>query len=97
MVDRVIKNEERFDRVLESVKKLEDGLTSFNNTKKDLLLLKKYYNSKNWIKDKDLHEDNKLKIKAGVLSEDGVWNMLELIDELMNDMKRIITEYGNNK
>ena len=97
MIERITKNEERFDKVSESVKKLEEALTSFESTKKDLLLLKKYYSSKNWIKDKDVYEEKNLKVKAGVLSEDGIWNMLESIDEIMSDMKRIINDYEENR
>ncbi len=97
MIERITQNEERFDKVLDSSKKLEEALTSFESIKKDLLLLKKYYSSKNWIKDKDTYEEKKLNVKAGVLSEDGIWNMLESIDEIMNDMKRIINDYEENR
>lgn len=91
MFDRITKNEERFDKILNSVKEMEIALTNFVNVQKDLTLLKKYYESKNWIKDKDKYEKIKTpKIKAGVLSEDGVWNMLENIDEIKKDMKKIV-------
>ncbi len=88
MIDRINKNEERLDKLLESIKKLNNALDEFESNKKDLDLLKKYYGSKNWFKDKELYENGKIKnIKAGVLSEDAVWNMLDEIDELMNRMK----------
>lgn len=91
MIERITKNEERFDKVLESVKSLENSLSNFKANQKDLLLLKKYYMSKNWIKDKESLEKGKIsKIKAGVLSEDGIWNMLSDIDEIIVDMKKII-------
>lgn len=91
MFDRITKNEERFDKILNSVKEMEIALTNFVDVQKDLTLLKKYYESKNWIKDKDKYEKIKTpKIKAGVLSEDGVWNMLENIDEIKKDMKKIV-------
>ena len=95
MIERINKNEERYDKVLKSVKELEIALSNFNECNKDLYLLKKYYHSKNWIKDKDALENNKIpKVKAGVLSEDGVWNMLESIDELINDMKNTVDSYN---
>ncbi len=97
MIERVTKNEERFDRVLGSVNKLQRALDEFQNNRKDLSLLIKYYDSKNWLKDKDTYEKKSLKIKAGVLSEDGVWNMLTDIDSLMIDMKRIIKKYDSIK
>ena len=95
MIERINKNEERYDKVLKSVKDLEIALSNFNECNKDLYLLNKYYHSKNWIKDKDALENNKIpKVKAGVLSEDGVWNMLESIDELINDMKNTVDSYN---
>ena len=94
MIDRISKNEERLDKLLESIKKLNNALDEFESNKKDLDLLKKYYGSKTWFKDKELYESEKIKnIKAGVLSEDAVWNMLDEIDELMNRMKNYTSWY----
>ena len=96
MIERINKNEERFDKILKCVKELEKSLTDFNNTGKDLKLLKKYYGSRNWFKDKESYENNKIpKIKAGVLSEDGVWNMLSDIDEIIAMMNMIVKDYKN--
>ena len=97
MIDRIIKNEERFDQISDSIKKLDEAIELFKNKEKDLALLKKYYGSKNWFKDKDAYENNQIpKIKAGVLSEDGVWNMLSDIDDLINNMEKLINKYKNN-
>ena len=91
MIDRINKNEERLDKLLESIKKLNNALDEFESNKKDLDLLKKYYGSKNWFKDKELYESEKIKnIKAGVLSEDAVWNMTEEITFIILEMKEII-------
>lgn len=96
MIERINKNEERFDRILKSVKELEEALNNFGKIGKDLSLLKKYYGSKNWFKDKEAYESNKIpKVKAGVLSEDGIWNMLSDIDELVNLMNTIVNDYNN--
>ena len=98
MIDRITKNEERFDKILLNVKELQKNLETFEQNQKDLLLLKKYYQSKTWIKDKDNYEKNVIpKVKAGVLSEDGIWNMLSDLDELIIDMKRIIKKYESSK
>jgi hypothetical protein len=96
MIERINKNEERFDRILKSVKELEEALNNFGKIGKDLSLLKKYYGSKNWFKDKEAYESNKMpKVKAGVLSEDGIWNMLSDIDELVDLMNTIVNDYNN--
>jgi hypothetical protein len=91
MKERIIKNEERLDSVLSSIKKLEDALNEFKSNKKNIDLLNKYYGSKNWFKDKEAFEKNEISnIKAGVLSEDAVWNMNEDITDLMKEMTKIV-------
>ncbi len=82
-IERIKKNEERFNRLLKSVNNLEVAIKEFEEEKKELYLLKKYYGSKNWFKDKEDYENGKYKgINAGVLSEDGVWNLLDNIDDI---------------
>ena len=94
MKERITKNEERLDNLLLSIKELEISLSNFQKNKKDLYLLNKYYGSKNWFKDKDNYEKGNIsKVKAGVLSEDAVWNMNEDIKELIKEMKTIIKNY----
>ena len=90
MIDRISENEERLDNLLASINNLEQALNDFKDKQKDLSLLKKYYGSKHWLHDKEAYEQNKIpKIKAGVLSEDAVWNLLENIDELKKEMNAI--------
>ncbi|MBR1936379.1 MAG: DUF4298 domain-containing protein [Bacilli bacterium] len=91
MIERITKNEERLDSIIDNVNQLNKALTNFNKEKKNIILLNNYYKSKNWIKDKDDYESGKIpKIKAGVLSEDLVWNTLENVDELLVEMEEII-------
>lgn len=92
-MDRISKNEERLDNITKSIKQLEKALYDFKAHKKDINLLNKYYGSDSWFKDKEAYEQNKIpKIKAGVLSEDAVWNMNEDIKALLDEMKLIIKE-----
>ena len=94
-VNRITKNEERLDNINVSIKKLESALLEFNGNIKEIKLLNKYYGSKQWFKDKEDFENNKIpKIKAGVLSEDAVWNMNEDINDIIEDMKKIISGIG---
>ena len=91
MIDRITKNEERLDKLLSNIKELEVALENLKASKKDLDLLNKYYDSKNWLKDKDAYENGSIpKIKAGVLSEDAIWNMNEELKDLIKDMKNIV-------
>lgn len=98
MIERITKNEERLDKLENSIKKMNEALADFESNQKDLVLLNKYYGSKNWFKDKEAYENGKInRIKAGVLSEDAIWNTLSDIDEIILDMKRIITNYERSK
>ena len=91
MINRITKNEQRLDSINESIKNLETTIKDFESKLKDLRLLNNYYCSKNWIKDKDNYENNKIpKVKAGVLSEDAIWNMNEDIKDLIKEMESII-------
>ena len=95
MIERIIRNEERLDKIKDNVDCLQNELEIFKSNKKDLYLLNNYYGSKNWIKDKESFENGKVaNIKAGVLSEDAVWNMLEDINDLLNEMKIILKDYN---
>ena len=94
MIDRIKENEKRLDNVLLSIKKLDEALNDFEINKKNIKILNKYYGSKTWFKDKDLLENGKIEnIKAGVLGEDTIWDLLENIDLLIAKMKKIIKDY----
>ena len=72
----------------------EMPLNDFEINKKNIKILNKYYGSKTWFKDKDLLESGKTEnIKAGVLGEDTIWDLLENIDLLIAKMKKIIKDY----
>jgi hypothetical protein len=96
MIDRINKNEERLDKILANIKELNTAIDHFKENKKDLIQLKRYYGSKAWFKDKELYEKGLIsKVKAGVLSEDTVWNMLEDIDNLIEEMKSIVDKHSH--
>lgn len=94
-MNRITRNEEKLDSVLSSIKELNNSLVSFKLNIINIHELNKYYGSKSWFKDKDDYENNRIKkVKAGVLSEDAVWNMNEEINDLIFEMKKIIKELG---
>ena len=96
MKERIVKNEERLNSALSSIKKLEDALNEFKSNKKNIDLLNKYYGSKDWFIDKENFELGKYKnLKAGVLSEDAVWNLNEQINELFERIEEIKTLHNN--
>ena len=90
MIERIEENEKRLDNILKCIKELEDALENYKENKKNIELLNEYYGSKEWFKDKEKYEKGKIKkIKAGVLSEDAVWNMNENLKELEDNIHLI--------
>ena len=91
MIERIEINEKRLENIQSMIQKLEEALSSYKENQNDLKKLEKYYGSKNWFKDKKAYEQKQIKpIKAGVLSEDEVWNTLEELNELRKNIKTII-------
>lgn len=97
-IERIKKNEERLDRIMESIKNLEEALEEFKVVQKDIKLLNKYYGSKAWFEDKEAYETNQIpKVKAGVLSEDTVWDMNDKICDITCDLTFFYNELNNRK
>ena len=92
-MNRITKNEEKLDEVIKTLNQLEEALNNLEAVIPKLKEVNKYYGSKNWFKDKDDYEKGKIKnIKAGVLSEDAIWNTNEKIKDLYDQMKEIINK-----
>ena len=95
IIKRINENEKRFDLIKENIDKLSFELEKFKSNKKELDLLNKYYESKKWVNDKDMYENNNIpKIKAGILSEDAIWNLNEDINDLINEMNDVILSFN---
>lgn len=96
-MNRISKNEKYLDDILLSVSKLEESLKLFKNNIKNIDSINKYYGSKEWFKDKKKHDNGSIVIKAGVLSEDAVWNMNEDINDLISEMRDIVSIFDEKK
>ena len=68
-----------FAKSEEVIKRLETALEDFAAIAPDIAELEAYYTSPKWRKDFEADEAGKLPkdLKRGVLSEDGIWNLLE--------------------
>lgn len=97
MIERITKNEERLDKLIELNNELSLSIDKYNSLKKEIAYLEKYYGSSNWLKDKEYYENNNTNVKAGVLSEDGVWNALEDLDYLIKEVDKIVLNYNKKK
>lgn len=83
-IDRISRMEGLFDKSNEVIQKLETALEDFADLRPDIAELEAYYDSGDWRKDFEADEAGKLPkdLKRGVLSEDGLWNLLEEYREL---------------
>ena len=83
-IERITNMESLFDKSEEVVKRMEAALKDFSEIEHDIAKLEAYYNSPQWRKDFEADEAGKLPqgLKRGVLSEDGIWNLLSNYKEL---------------
>ena len=89
--EHITKNEELLDSISSTIANTKTALEEFKTLKEKIELLNKYYGSKDWFKDKEDFEAGKISnIKAGVLSEDAVWNINEELADTIKEMKEII-------
>ena len=76
--------EQRLDRALEGVREMETALEHYQAVREDVRILNEYLGSDDWKTDLSADEAGVLPadLKRGVLSEDGIWNLLEEWREL---------------
>lgn len=88
-IQRIRKMERHLNRASAAIKKLSDALNKYEKAQKDIAELNQYYGSDEWKQDFSDDEAGRLPqdLKRGVLSEDGIWNVLEENQELR---KRLI-------
>jgi hypothetical protein len=83
-IERIQKMEEIMERVLKAVKKCDAAFEEFASLEDDLDTLNSYYMDGEWREDYEADEKGKLPkdLKRGVLSEDGLFNLLEETDRI---------------
>ena len=71
------------------MERLSSALDKYEEAKADIAALARYYDSDDWKQDFADDEAGRLpkNLKRGVLSEDGIWNLLEEHRELQERMK----------
>lgn len=77
-ITRIRKMERRLNRALVAVKRLEAALDKWEAVQDDIAALDEYYGSEEWRQDYEDDEAGRLPedLRRGVLSEDGIWNLL---------------------
>ena len=85
-IERISRMESHLDCAIEAVKALSDALDKYEAAQEAMNALSAYYGSDEWRQDYADDEAGRLPkdLKRGVLSEDGIWNVLEDCHELNN-------------
>ena len=87
-LERIRRMELRMERAAAAVMALSAALDRYEEVHEDISALKAYYGSETWKQDFADDEAGRLPsdLKRGVLSEDGIWNLLtdarELVERL---------------
>ena len=74
--------EARYDKVQSALSVLLAAENKLEELNDDIDVLREYYDSGQWQKDFEADEQGKLPkdLKRGILSEDGLWNLLDEVD-----------------
>ena len=90
-IERINQMEQRMGRAAAAVMSLSAALDRYEEVQEDILILKAYYDSDTWKQDFADDEAGKLPadLRRGVLSEDGIWNLLTDARELMERLHTI--------
>ena len=83
-IERITQMEVRFNKVLHFIKEYEKSPELLESIKEDISILDEYYGSELWKQDLADDEAGRFPegLKRGVLSEDGIWNLLADYREL---------------
>lgn len=92
--NRIKQMEQQFDCVSQAVNELSTAIDKYVEAQDALSELKAYYASEDWLRDYADDEAGRLPkdLKRGVLSEDGIWNMISDCHELNIRMLEIVTD-----
>lgn len=83
-IERIKQMELRMERAAKAVMELSAALENYEAVQEDIAELERYYGSEEWKQDYADDEAGFLPadLKRGVLSEDGIWNLLSDASEL---------------
>ena len=83
-IERIRQMEAHLERASKAIKRLSAALDKYEEAQEDIAALSNYYGSKDWKQDFNDDEAGRLPadLKRGVLSEDGILNILEDNKEL---------------
>ena len=91
-IERITQMEQRMDRAAAAVMSLSAALDRYEEVREDISALEAYYDSDKWKQDFADDEAGKFPadLRRGVLSEDGIWNLLSDARELVERLHSIV-------
>lgn len=90
MVERIREMEARLDRAAAAVKELERALEAYRAAREDIAALADYYDSPQWLADYDAEGSLPPDLPRGVLSQDGIYDLLSADKELREELADLI-------
>ena len=90
-IERITLMEQHMERAAAAVIALSAALDRYEEVQEDISALEAYYDSETWKQDYADDEAGKLPagLRRGVLSEDGIWNLLTDARELVERLHTI--------
>ena len=97
-IERIKTMEEHLNKATAAVKALNDALDLYTEAQESLEIIDDYLVSDEWEKDFADSEAGRLPsdLKCGVLSEDGIWDVLDTSRELNCQMLEIVSTMLRN-
>ena len=98
-IERIKFMEEHHDRASQAVKALSDALDLYSEAMESIETIDDYLVSDEWQQDFDDSEAGRLPkdLKCGVLSEDGIWNVVDTSRELNCQMLELVATHLRNE
>ena len=98
-IARIRKMERHLDRATAAVKRLSAALDKYETAQEGIAALNEYYGSEAWRQDYADDEAGLLpeSLKRGVLSEDGIWNLLTDCRELNECLRLTARKLGKKQ
>ena len=92
LLSRVREMEERYDELTRVLAGLDEAISEYKTFKPDLQALRKYMESGQWKQDFEADEAGQIPadVKRGVLSEDGLYDLLQGADKILSLAKEVL-------
>lgn len=91
-LERISQMEDRFDEVTRVMAALDEAVSEYADFKSEIKALQDYLESGQWKEDFEADEAGKIPayVKRGVLSEDGLYDLLEESDRILERARKIL-------